>query len=82
MDTRTIERRSQNDPEFSQAVSLIESLMHKSTLTPLDIRDACYLARVKFEYNNVRPIVMQSNQLSPDFLDKLRKNNKNESPAF
>ena len=54
-----IDERYENDPAFYNAVRLIEQLIRNTEgeLTPLDIRDACYLARLKYEQKVVRPIV-------------------------
>jgi len=52
-----IEDRYENDITFYKATNLIFNLINSETdLTPLDIRDACYLARLKFERENPTPI--------------------------
>lgn len=61
MPHRTIEERYKNEPEFHAAVNAIKSMINeKAGLTPLDIRDAAYLARLIYERNNVRPIIISS----------------------
>ena len=67
-----IDERYKNDPAFYNAVRLIEQLIRNTEgeLTPLDIRDACYLARLKYEQKVVRPII---------FSDRFKGQNNNES---
>lgn len=54
-----IDERYENDIPFRNAVRVIESLIMNAEgeLTPLDIRDACYLARLRYEQRAVRPII-------------------------
>lgn len=55
---REIVERYQKDSTFKRAVDFIESLIgNDGDLTSLDIRDAAYLARLKFEEKNVQPIL-------------------------
>lgn len=54
-----IDERYLNDSNFHRVVELIFRIIKESEgdLTPLDIRDACYLARLKYEQQVVRPII-------------------------
>lgn len=55
-----IVKRYQTDPDFNAAVLLILEIIKncEGTLTPLDMRDACYLARMIYERENIRPIIL------------------------
>jgi len=54
-----IDARYENDVSFNKAVKYILQLIRQSEgeLTPLDIREACYLARLIYEREVVRPII-------------------------
>jgi len=52
-----VDERFENDPIFHMATKAILNLMETTELTPLDIRDAAYLARLIFERTHVRPII-------------------------
>lgn len=59
---------------FRKMVDAMENMINEDLeITSLDLRDACYLARLHFEFkNNPRPIVL-SNYL----IDELRNSKRN-----
>ena len=72
---KPIEERYLNDAVFYNAVQVIYSLMGEDTeLTSLDIRDACYLARLKFETDRPRSIVINRQSMGP--LEQLEQGKK------
>lgn len=65
----TLENRYMKDPVFFQAVNAMEKMINEETgLTSLDIRDAAFYARVRYEMRHPRPI-----SISPQMADLLRR---------
>jgi len=53
-----IDERAEQDSEFNSVVKILENILFSSDLTPTDLRDACYLARLRFERVRPRPLVI------------------------
>lgn len=47
-----------NDPEFHQIVSLFYKLRFDEKLTVSELKDALLFACIKFEHENIKPIIM------------------------
>jgi len=63
----TLEKRYLNDPEFHAVVKFLESAIKPEFgLTSLDIRDAAFYARIRFEMRYPQPIC-----ISPEMADLL-----------
>ena len=59
---RSIDSRYQNDATFRTVVKSMVNILenYDNDFTPLDLRDACYMARIIFEQTHVRPIIMEN----------------------
>lgn len=58
----SIEKRYLHDSMFHAAVKAILNMISEETgLTPLDIRDAAFLARLIYERERPYPIIMEDN---------------------
>lgn len=58
--SRRLENRYDEDPIFSNLVNSLYAFLSDDEhgITPLDLRDAAYFARLKFEMENPRPIIV------------------------
>ena len=52
--TDDLKEQYRNDPKFHNVVDLIYALMDQQQLTVTDIRDAAFLAAIKFEAYHVK----------------------------
>lgn len=51
-----LERRYYEDATFRYAVDMLEALMHRAELSPMDVRSAAMIACIHYETRNVRGI--------------------------
>ena len=64
---KTPREKYQNDPEYNQLVTLLESFIEQARFTPSELREACVLASINYEMRHVREA-----SIDPRALDALR----------
>ena len=58
---RDLQERHMNDPKFRMLVESMHSMMLNNQITPYELRDAAYVASIKFAQVHIEPMFVHQN---------------------
>ncbi len=61
------DERYKHDAQFKMLVDTLYKMIKDVQFTPTEIREACLLAQIHYEYDNPRPIMV-----SPEMAERMR----------
>ena len=54
----TADARYKSDPQFAMVVNVLRSYMEQAHYTPTELREACHLAACMYEWEHVKPLMI------------------------
>ena len=60
MERNKLEERFLNDPAFHKAVDAFEIILGDGLLTPTELRDAVFLAAIRYDLRNPKPLIIDA----------------------